>query len=395
VYLTSFAHREDLFQIAERWFCGRPEKRDALRLTEILICDGFILGETLDTLAVSALAAVHDKPFHKKRINLKGELRDAICAGNVEMTPRAEELIRLYRKNPDYYYRETPINGVMCLDEKERLLGLYRIKRPRRIAEKANRKIANWIFRLVQNRAQEMAQNRAREAGIPLEHLVSPQEVMRREFMDAEADIARAFSEGLIRFDRDSITLNDVGGMKIIATQEKLSRLESALAVNPKVRIIEKETFHGRYQATNLLLDVLWDVDRVCRRYEESRGWEKYRKRGIPEDRLKKEFPSFLQGGDPTVCIEVILSTYPDMVESELGNCIHEKRMMAQRENWLYKGNISMNVEFLLEYLFAVGFSPRVDIDRIPFKLWGRYLPDSLAYQIRRLYGLSGLDLFY
>ena len=49
MYLTSFIHRNELFDIAERWFCGHLSRNDALRLTQILICDGFVLGETLES----------------------------------------------------------------------------------------------------------------------------------------------------------------------------------------------------------------------------------------------------------------------------------------------------------------------------------------------------------
>ncbi len=48
MYLTSFVHREDLFKITERWLCGRLEPEDGARISEILVCDGFVLGEILD-----------------------------------------------------------------------------------------------------------------------------------------------------------------------------------------------------------------------------------------------------------------------------------------------------------------------------------------------------------
>src|SRR5208337_4975399 len=83
------------------------------------------------------------------------------------------------------------------------------------------------------------------------------------------------------------------------------------------------------------------------------------------------------------------------MVESELGNSIHEERIIAQRDVKPYKGYIPINVEFLLEYLFAVGFSPAVKIGDVPIKLWGRYLPDTLVMYIRQLYKLPQHDLFY
>jgi hypothetical protein len=54
-----------------------------------------------------------------------------------------------------------------------------------------------------------------------------------------------------------------------------------------------------------------------------------------------------------------------------------------------------MNVEFLIEYLFAVGLSPRITIERLPIKLWGRYLPDSIGYHIRQLYYMPEFDELY
>jgi hypothetical protein len=54
-----------------------------------------------------------------------------------------------------------------------------------------------------------------------------------------------------------------------------------------------------------------------------------------------------------------------------------------------------MNVEFLVESLFAVGFSSRVDIDQVPIKLWGRYLPETLSSYVRQLHGLPEHDLIH
>ena len=395
MYLTSFVHRQDLFEIAERWFCGRPRRTDALRLTQILICDGFIVGVTLESIARSFLPIVYERTFYEKRIRTKGELRDAICLCTSDVTPRVLELCRRYQETPDFYYREAPINGVMCVDEHDQLLGLYRIKRPKRIAEKANRHFAAWLFKAVQNKARRMAEDRAQEWGIPIEYLVTPEKEMEKEFVEAERSIARSFLDGRIEFDRAPLTINDVGGIKVLGEPEKVARLESFLESHPNIRIVEREELRGHYQATNLILDVEWDPELVCRRYRDSRSWENYLNRGIPEDTLKEGLEPLIENAAPTICIELILSTFPDMVESELGNSIHEERIIPQRDNREYKGCLPMNVEFLLEYLFSVGFSPEVDIEPPTIKLWGRYLPDTLVSQIRRLYRLPEYDFFY
>ncbi len=395
MYLNSFAHREKLFDIAERWFCGRLYPSDALALTEIFIADGFILGETLRTLCKSLLETLQRGPFQEKRISIKGELRDALCRGERCATPRIEELVHLYQRNPDFFFRETPINGVMCLDEAGQLSGIYRIKRPRRIAEKANRKIGNWVFRLVQNTAKVMAEERAKRSGVLLENLLTPEEEMIREFMDAEEATARGFSEMRIQFDRNSITINDVGGLKLVVEDQELPAFLQQLENHEHFRVVEKETFWGSYRATNIILDVDWDAESICRRYRDTGGWEKYRHRGIPDDRLQRGLEEFLGDTRPNIYVELILSNYVDLVESELGSCIHERRIVNQREKRLYVGNIPRNIEFLLEYLFAVGFSPQTTLDRIPISLWGRYLPDTLVSLIRKLYNIPEFDLFY
>lgn len=395
MYLTSFIHRHDLLDIAHRWFCGRPEKTDGLALTELLICDGFVAGVTLEALARRLLGIIHPVPFTEQRIRLKGQLRDALSRCTRDVTPRVKQLCGLYCKNPDYYYSEAPINGVMCLDGQEQLLGLYRVKRPRRIAEKANRRIAAWVFKSVQDKAHKMAEERARESGIPLEYLLTPEKEMVREFVKAEEAIAKSFREGSVEFDREALTIHDVAGMKIIADPKNLSHLEKELSGDPGISIVGKEYFRGDYRATSQILKVVWDPEYVMRRYVDSRAWEQHLNRGIPEQRLRTGFPSLLERGRPEMNVELILSTFPDMVESELGESIHEERIIAQRDNKVYKGYIPLNVEFLLEYLFSVGFSPEVDIDPPPIKIWGRYLPDTLTSHIRRLYRLPEYDFFY
>jgi hypothetical protein len=393
VYLTSFIHRDALFNIAERWFCNRPEPGDCRSLTEILICDGFVINETLAVLTRRLLDMTHRRPFHQQCIRSKGELRDIICNDNRDAQPRVAELLNHYRENPDYYYREAPINGVVCLDEKNHLLGSFRMKRPKRIAEKANRRIADWIFEKVSGRAKGMARERAQLSGVPLDGFVTPAEDMVTEFIRAEEFIAGSFRDGSIRFDKAASTIHDVGAIKIVAERDDLQQLKNALAQSPDITVIEQEDFNGKYQATNMILEVSWDAEYVCQRYREDMAWERYLGRGIPEAELKKGLELFLGDGDSKINIEVILSTFPDMVESEFGSSIHEERIIAQRDNKSYWGFIPMNVEFLVESLFAVGFSPRIDIDEVPIKLWGRYLPETLSSYVRHLHNLPEHDL--
>ena len=394
MYLSSFIHRDHLFDIAERWLLGWLEPDDGLRITQILICDGFVLGQTLESMMRVLLERVHGTVFRQKRIQFKGQLRDVICNSPLDGSARVYELVSLYNTNPEFFYREAPINGSIYIDNDSRLLGIYRIKRPRRIAEKANRYVANWIFQVVQNRAKEMAQGRARDHNVTLEELITPKNLMDFEFIRAEKDIAKMFKDNKISLDKSALKIHDVGGIKIVASREKLSLLEKELSEQLKIRVNDRESFSGDYQATSLIIEVPWDPDHVCRRYMDTRAWRKYLNRGLSETELKKGLEPLLEGSKSTLITELILSTFPDMVESELGNSLHEERIVAQRDNKLYRGYIPMNVEFLIEYLLAVGVCPHTHIEQLPIKIWGRYLPDTVIDHIRALYGMPDVELF-
>ena len=394
MYLTSFVHRDDLFKITERWLCDRLHPHDALSVTKILICDGYIAGKTIETVTGLLLERICDKPFRMERINFKGELRDVMCRNCWETTPRVAELVSRYQNNPDFFYREAPVNGVICRDKYDRLVGQFRIKRPRRIAEKANRYIANWIFGMVQNQAQTMAEERAHQMGLPLQWLLTPPQEMETEFKTAEGAIAQGFREGAINLDRAALTIHDVAGIKIVAKPEALSRLEASLLDDPMITVVARENHAGNYNATSLILSVPWDKESICREYMESTAWENYLDRGIPAADLARGLAPLVENAEPAINIELILSTFPDMVESELGNSIHEERIIAQRDNKIYKGYIPMNVEFLIEYLFHVGFSPRIRLASLPIRLWGRYLPDTMTSCFRQLYNIPEYDFF-
>ncbi|MBN1664086.1 MAG: hypothetical protein JW943_10840 [Deltaproteobacteria bacterium] len=393
MYLTSFIHRDVLFNIAERWFCNCPEPGDCRTLTEILICDGFVVNETLAALIGRIIAITHRKPYRRKYIRSKGELRDMISNDDRKVSPRVVELLRRYGENPDYYYREAPINAVVCLDDAGHMLGSYRIKRPKRIAEKANRRIADWIFERVIERAKEMAEDRAKLSGVPLDRFITPDEQMVEEFIRAEEFVAGRFRDGSIRFDKAASTINDVGALKIVAECDALSELEKVLMETPDIAVVEREEFSGKYRAINLILEVPWNAADACRQYRAKMAWKRHLDRGIPQEDLEKGLEIFLFGAAQKINIELILTTFPDMVESEFGSSLHEERIIAQRDNRQYKGYIPMNVEFLVESLFEVGLSPRIDIDQPPIKLWGRYLPETLDSFIRRLHNLPEHDL--
>jgi len=283
----------------------------------------------------------------------------------------------------------------MYLSDMEELLAVFRVKRPRRVAEKANRRIASWLFGIVQSEAKKLARERASRMGLPLNLLLTPEEKMVQEFAQAEEIISHKFISGEISFEPEPLTINDVGGIKMVGSPEELAKIEDALSHRVNCKVVEKESLQGLYNAVNLIVEVPWNREQVCKRYGEKHWWEHVGNRGLSEVDLGRGLTFLLGDAADTIKIEVILTTFPELVESELGNSIHEKRIVTQRDNKDYKGNIPLNIEFLVEYLFAVGFSPSIEVDSIPIHLWGRYLPDTLVSHIRRLHNQPPHDLFY
>jgi len=94
------------------------------------------------------------------------------------------------------------------------------------------------------------------------------------------------------------------------------------------------------------------------------------------------------------VRVELILTTYEELVESEIGRSIHEMRTLKQRSQREYTGRIAKNAEFIVEYMLSVAFSPQIAVNFIPIKLNGHYLPETVSYAIRKLYGIEESAIF-
>jgi len=76
-------------------------------------------------------------------------------------------------------------------------------------------------------------------------------------------------------------------------------------------------------------------------------------------------------------------------VESEFGSCIHEQRILEQRSSAAYAGRLAQNASFIVEYLLNLALSPTVEVESVPVKLWGRYLPDLYSQAVWGLYGVG------
>jgi hypothetical protein len=92
---------------------------------------------------------------------------------------------------------------------------------------------------------------------------------------------------------------------------------------------------------------------------------------------------------------EIILSTYQEMLESEIGRCIHEDRIIEQRLRQQYRGPLARNIQCLMEYLFTFPSSPspcQCELGGLPIKLWNRYLPDYFDEVLKQLFHIPTFD---
>ena len=101
----------------------------------------------------------------------------------------------------------------------------------------------------------------------------------------------------------------------------------------------------------------------------------------------RRGFPAYLERGSRTIRMEIILTTYPELMESEFGRSLHELRILQLRERTPYCGLIAQNAGYLIEYLLTLAMSPVVDVPELPIKLYGRYLPETIAAVKCALFG--------
>jgi hypothetical protein len=109
--------------------------------------------------------------------------------------------------------------------------------------------------------------------------------------------------------------------------------------------------------------------------------------RGLSPNSLETDFYEYLESGSRSFRVELVLTTFSDLVESEFGRCIHEARILEQRDRVRYSGRIAENASSIIEYLLQVAISPTVTIRELPIRVTGRYLRDTLWSAVFQLNG--------
>ena len=389
MYLTGLVHRDRLFEIATRWFRDWLEPADGRFVTGVFIYESLISGPTARQFLADIIRVIHDEPFQLRRLSLKDEVRQAILGSCTSPTPEIRAHIEQYHALPEEFFPRTPIDLMLATGRDGSLLGMTRIKRMRRVAEKASRRVADRLAGAIRQHARSLAGARARAAGIPLEDLVTSPRQMEYEFETAERLISQTFRDRQLIFEPLDLRIDDFIGFKFIGTPAEQDLLERAIREHPRATLVEREVHRGDYNATNLLVDL--ELPPAVELIERMRGrsWGFAAGRGLDPEDLERGFPEYVHTGARTFRAEVILTTYDELVESEFGRSIHEVRILDQRSKESYTGRIATNASYIIEYLLMVALSPTADIDALPVKMWGRYLSETFSTAVWQLFGIQ------
>jgi len=389
VTITSYLHRDNLRDIIRRWMLGEVHPADAADVGPLVHFNNVYACRYLKILSQKIFSGLHRGEMRTQPTRRKGDLKDVIVSHCFSLKPRVIELIRLYRARPENYYLETPFQAVlyfMELEGRSAYVGSCRIKRVRRLAEKVARKVIDRIFDEIKKRAEALADERAIKLGIPREHLITSPEKMTEEFLRAETRLLEDLRNHRPFQWPDPVVINDVAGIKVILEDGRQEELFSLLDRMDDCEVVEREVHRGRYNATNLLLRHRPSREEALARPLGSATLSYLKTRGLSEEDANRAFADFVRTGEEDVNVEVILSSYEEMMESEIGRCMHEERIIEQRRRQQYRGCLARNIEYLMVYLFTFAISPRRELPELPIKLWNRYLPDYFDEVIKDLF---------
>jgi hypothetical protein len=389
MHLTSITHRRQVFDLATRWFADCPHPSDGRFLTQVFTFENLITAGMVRALLTGIKDAVHPGPLQLVRLHSKDHLRDAIVRACPEPNAREAELFGLYKQRPEEFFPGTPSDVVLALRQDGSILGMARVKRLRRIAEKCSRRVADSLAHAINDRARLLAQQRAERFGIPLAQLLSSKPEMAEDFAQAERIVSRRFRDGIVVFQPEELRIDDGIGFKFVGTPKEMESIELAIRNHPSVVAVQREEHRGNYNDVNLLVDMELPVAERIIDQERNRDWASLGGRGIPPEELARAFPDYVLSGERTFRAEVILTTHSDLVESEFGSAIHEARIIEQRQGVPYIGRIASNASFIIGYMLMLALSPSTEVGELPVKMWGRYLPDMYSESVWHLFGIT------
>ena len=362
---------------------------DADLITRLVHFNNIYLSRYLKIFSEKVFQELHKCEMYCRPAYIKSDLKDIIVANPPYHNPRIDRLIADYHAKPERFYRETPFHATLFFkksDTADEYLGSSRKKRVHRMAEKSARRIIDRIFDAIRKRADLLADDRARILGIPREQLATSQEEMIEEFLKAENRLLEDFKQKREIHDVEDMIINDVAGMKVILEDSRQGELLNVLRHMEGCKIVEEERHTGKYNATNVIVSYSPPREEILSQPLSEKIVDIMDLRGSRPDDSNREFAEFVRSGEDHIYMEIIVSDYEEMLESEIGRCMHEDRIIGQRLRQQYNGHLAKNIEYLMEYLFVFPYSTQRELGELPIKLWNHYLPDYFDEVLRRLY---------
>jgi hypothetical protein len=391
IRIDSYLHRTELSELIRRWMYHEVYLADADLIARLINFNHLYVSRYLHLFTESLFQEFYPAGISQRPALRKGDLKDALVNRPPYSNARIDELIHNYRAHPERYYCDTPFHGTLFFayaEETVACIGSSRIKRARRLAEKTARRIIDRMFDNIKKHADALADDRARHLGVSRDQLVTPLEEMQDEFLKAESRLLEDLHQGRPFADDADIVIGDVAGIKMILEAPQQEQLKAVLGRLPDCRITEEESHDGPYNATNLIVCYCPDRERILTRPVGGRILSLMQARGMDPEQIQQAFAEFVRTGEKAVSLEIIVSNYEETLESEIGRCIHEDRIIRQRLTQQYRGHLSKNIEYLMEYLFAFPMSTQRELSELPIKLWNRYLPDYFDEVLKDLFNI-------
>lgn len=395
ITINSYLHRNELKDLIRRSMYGNVLSGDGDLITCLVHFNQLFVSRYLHHFAGRLFRELHGSDLREEQISLKGEIKDAIVRRPPYHNPRIEELIGDYEEHPGRFYRETPCQAMLFFKSQGKgndYLGSWRIKRIRRLAEKGARRIIDWIFDAIKRHAEILADERAARLCIPREYLLSSPEEMLKEFLDAEERFVEDLQRQREIKGATDLVINDVAGVKVVLEDDQRGRILTALNNIEHCRVVEEQRHQGIYNAVNLVVRIEPPKDELIRGPLPASVYAVMASRGVAPAQVDQSYADFVLSGEEDVYLEIIVSNYQEMLESEIGRCMHEDRTIAQRLRQQYRGHLAKNVEYLMRYLFLFTLSNQGELKDLPVKLWDRYLPDYFDGVIAGLFHIPTGD---
>ena len=398
LYLESFVHRVKLAEIVSRWMVDQPRPHDVRQLKSIVNFNSYIARIWVDRLIKRLLGRMHgSKPLSFPARN-KGQLKDFVVANPSCTSRRIDEMIARYNRFPEDFYRETPFDGRVYFNmdgPSPAFVGSTRIKRFRRVAEKGSRRIVDYMFDRIRGHADDLAQARAHSLGIPKHLLITSPEEMEDEFRHAERRLIKSIKKRTIQSEMPVLAIPDVVGLKIITEESNRKSLLDALGSDPAYKLLEEEHHSGTYNAINLRVAHILPRDLLRKNPPSGDFLNILSARGFDPTTVEDQYQRFLDEAEDHVLLEIIVSNFQEFMESEIGRCMHEERVLSQRSNLDYRSPLVTSVRYLMDYMFTLCLAPeQAPLTEVPIKLWVKYMPDTMDRLVRDLFGVPSDGTF-